>query len=78
MIPEIKRQEWKDLITNKINPELSSFSLKMKINSVRLYVSTGKMSLDEAVKDLYALCVKYEKIYADDLDKVFKTKNVTL
>ena len=78
MIPEITKSEWVDIITEKINPELSSFSLKMKINSVRTYYKSGRMTLNEAVQDLYELCCKYERIYADDMKKIFNTNSVSL
>ncbi len=78
MIPEITKSEWGDIILEKINPELSSFSLKMKINSVRTYFKSGRMTLNEAVQDLHELCVKYEKIYADDLKKIFNSNYVAL
>ena len=78
MIPEITKSEWVDIIHEKINPELSSFSLKMKINSVRQHYKSGRMTLNEAVQDLYELCVKYEKIYTEDLKKIFNTNSVSL
>ena len=78
MVPEKSRPEWAELISGKIDPELSSFSLKMKVNSVRQLVKAGQLSLNDAIDDLYDLCIKYEKIYTEDINKVFKTKNVTL
>ena len=78
MIPKISEPEWADLIEGKIDPELSSFSLKMKVNSVRQGYKAGVFSLDHAIKDLHALCVKYEKIYVEDLNKIFKNITISL
>lgn len=78
MIPKKERPEWADLIKGKINPELSSFSLKMKISALRQNYKHGDMSVDDAIDDLYELCSKYEKIYADDFTIIFESKTVTL
>ncbi len=72
MVPEIKRQEWRDLIKGKNTQSLSSFSLQMKVNSLKLFCESGKMSMDDAVKELYETCAKYEKIYETDLRKIFR------
>jgi len=71
MIPEITRPEWKDLITGKIKPHISSFSLQMKLSTLLKSYSHKLVSLDEAVKDLHEMCERYEKIYKADIDKIF-------
>ncbi|MBN1117479.1 MAG: hypothetical protein JXA77_09760 [Bacteroidales bacterium] len=76
MLPDINRPEWGKLIKGEINPDLSSFSLKMKINSSRQFYKMGRLKLEDAVKELHELCVKYEKIYAADLEKVFTAKTI--
>jgi hypothetical protein len=78
MIPDTKNPLWADLIKGKINPDLSSFSLKMKLNSVRQYYQSGNIDLNDAIEDLHALCVKYEKIYIDDIQKILQTNNISL
>ena len=72
MIPEIKRQEWRDLIKGKNTQLISSFSLQMKVNSLKLFCDSGKMSIEDAVKELHKTCTKYERIYQNDLQKIFK------
>lgn len=76
MIPDINRPEWEELITGKINPDLSSFSLKMKINSTKQFYNLGRMNLKDAIKELHELCIKYEKIYSTDLEKIFNAKKI--
>ena len=71
MIPDKNEPQWAELVQSKLEPELSSFSLKMKINSVRQHYKSGALGLNDAIDDLYSLCVKYEKIYADDLNNIF-------
>lgn len=72
MIPSIDRQEWKDLISGKLKPDISSFSLQMKLNTLIKSYTYKAISLDMAVKELHEMCVKYEKIYMSDLGKIFQ------
>lgn len=72
MIPPKEKQEWKDLIKGKIKPDITSFSLQMKLNTLTKTYSKNLISLDSAVNELFELCEKYEKIYKADLDKIFK------
>jgi hypothetical protein len=43
MVPEISRREWEDIVSGEINPKLTSLSLQMKLNnlklSIRVYIS---------------------------------------
>ncbi len=73
MIPDASRKEWRDLITGEHRPRLSSFSLQMKINTLATDFKSGKLALQDAIKELHTMCVKYEKIYEGDLKKVFKS-----
>ncbi|NJK84618.1 MAG: hypothetical protein HC906_00170 [Bacteroidales bacterium] len=71
MVPDKKKPEWKDLITGNSNHKISSFSLQMKINSLRLVYQYGKITIDQAVEDLYQTCQKFERIYQHDIDTIF-------
>jgi hypothetical protein len=72
MVPPIERQEWRDLITGKLKPVISSFSLQMKLNTLVTAYSNKNIPMDKAVKELHEMCLKYNKIYKNDLDKIFK------
>ena len=72
MIPDISKQEWQEIIKGNVNSKLSSFSLQMKINSLNRQYNNGLISMDNAIKELYELCQKYEKIYKEDLNNIFK------
>jgi hypothetical protein len=74
MVPEKNRQEWRDLVTGNIEYKCSSFSLQMKINYLYQSYKNNFISIDDAVNDLYTMCVKYEKIYKEDLDSIFSKK----
>ena len=71
MIPDISKQEWQEVIKGNTNSKLSSFSLQMKINSLNRQYHSGLISIKNAVKELHEMCTKYEKIYEDDLSKIF-------
>lgn len=71
MIPSVERKEWAGLITGKDTVKLSCFSLKMKISSLNMGYKTGLMSLDEAIDDLHAMCLKYEKLFKEDIKRIF-------
>ncbi len=72
MVPDINRQEWKDLIMGKLKPRISSFSLQMKLNTLINTYQNGLVSINDAVKDLHDMCTRYERIYKADLDQIFK------
>lgn len=72
MIPDINRHEWQDLVKGNIKVKFSSFSLQMKVSSLSRNYKLGLINLQTAVKDLYEMCIKYEKIYTKDLEKIFK------
>lgn len=73
MIPDVQREEWRNLIKGKLPVKVSSFSLQMKLDSLIKAYQHGVVGMDEAVKDLHAMCTKYEKIYKNDLDKIFNS-----
>lgn len=70
-VPELDRKEWTNLIEGKSKPPISSFSLQMKINSLMMGYKSGLLSLKEAANNLRSMCVKYEKLYKDDLKIIF-------
>ena len=72
MIPDINRKEWKAIITGDVLYKFSSFSFQMKVNTLSQSYKSGFIKLDDAVRDLHSLCVKYERIYSNDLNKIFK------
>jgi hypothetical protein len=71
MIPDVNKKEWQEIIKGKINIKLSSFSLQMKINALSKQYKNGLINLDFAIKELHEMCKKYERIYMNDLNKIF-------
>ena len=67
-IPPKGRKEWRDLLTGKINVPLKNFFFQMKVTQAKNQVATGKISLDEAIDDIHALCIKFFKAKNMDVD----------
>jgi len=82
-IPNPERKEWRQLLLGEINPKLKNFFFQMKVEQSRHLVETGRKSLEEAVKELYDLAVKFSSAKNMDEDIVqifgsleeFKTKD---
>ena len=72
MVPDINNERWKDVIVGDVKHKISSFSLQMKINSLRMNIEYDQLSIDDAIYELHNLCVKYERIYKNDLELIFK------
>lgn len=72
MIPDTKRSEWGDLLTEKLQVKLSGLSLQLKLNSLKVSLKTGKMSLSDAIVELHRYCSANEKMFESDLKKIFK------
>ncbi len=73
IIPNPERKEWRQLLTGEINPKLKNFFFQMKVSQSRRLVETGKKDLDEAVRDLYELVVKFSraKYMDEDIISIF-------
>ena len=72
-IPDIHKKEWRELVTGQLNVSLKNFFFQMKVTQTKELVNTGKLSVDEAVQDIYNLCVKFSKAknMAEDLKAIF-------
>ena len=72
MVPEISRSEWAALITEGVSPKITSLSLQLKINSLRLDYKLQKVNLKDAIADLHKFCQAKENMHQKDLDFIFK------
>jgi len=72
-IPSKDRKEWRDLLTGQINVPLKNFFFQMKITQAKKLVEKGKITVEDAVDEIYNLCVKFSKAkYMDvDLQNIF-------
>lgn len=72
MIPDINNKKWQEIINGNIRVKITSFSLQMKISSLQGHYKNDLISMKSAINDLYEMCKKYEKIYENDLNNIFK------
>ncbi|MEA2042324.1 MAG: hypothetical protein U9N85_07205 [Bacteroidota bacterium] len=72
-IPEKSRAEWKKIITGEIEHNYRNYVLQTKIHQMRKDVSKNKISIDNAIDDLYELCFKYALAVQIDFRQIFKT-----
>lgn len=72
MLPSSNEKGWRDLLLSKDVPPLKSLSLKLKLASLKANIKIEKATVDEAVLELHAYCAANEKMYAKDLELIFK------
>jgi hypothetical protein len=71
MIPSIQRKEWHDLVVGSIKPKIISHSLRLKINKYQKEIKAGKITVEEAINQLYQECKDHYKLYKNDLYQIF-------
>lgn len=72
-VPDKNRPEWKELVSGKSSHTFANFVLQMKLNQVIENTSKGELDMDQAVEELFELCIRYEKAVKTDLEKIFNT-----
>jgi len=70
-IPPKDRPEWKSLLNPDNNIELNNFVLQMKITQAKKDIKKGKKTIENAVDEIYSLCLKYALAVKQDMDMVF-------
>jgi len=73
IIPPIEREEWKTLVKGQIPHQFQNFVLQMKVHKLSSDVKLNKVSIDQAVNEIYSLCDKYSLAVSNDLKTIFKT-----
>ncbi len=78
-IPPKDRKEWRDLLTGQINVPLKNFFFQMKITQAKKLIEKDKLTVEDAVDELYNLCVKFSKAkYMDvDIQNIFGSNTFT-
>jgi hypothetical protein len=71
MVPDISKQEWVELVAGETVPRLTSLSLQMKLNAIRLDLKLKRIDQKTAATIMYDACVKNEKAYEKDLIAIF-------
>ncbi len=74
-IPEKTRPEWAKIITGEIEHKYENYVFQTKIHQLRKDVKAEKVSIDDAVSDLYELCLKYAASVKSDLLQIFEPQD---
>lgn len=73
MVPDKNRKEWKEMISGKYDTQLTSLSLKLKLNSLKLdCFKLQKKDVESASNDLHSFCVANETLCIKDINNIFK------
>ncbi len=70
-IPPIEREEWGKLLTGEIKHAYKNYVLQTKTYQMQKDVASGKLPLNKAIAELYALCEKYNLAVLSDLRIIF-------
>ncbi len=71
-IPPVNHPSWKSLIKGDLTIEFKNYILQLRVTQVRKDVESGRISLEQAVVDIQALCDKYAIIVQEDIAAIFK------
>lgn len=72
-IPPKNRVEWRKLLTGQISYEYKNYVLQTKTYQMRKDIEAGKISIQQAVDNLYLLCSKYALAVQFDFKQIFKS-----
>jgi hypothetical protein len=61
------------IITGQIKQQYKNYVLQIKTYQMQKDVKDGKITKEQAIEDLYALCKKYALAVQNDCKQIFKT-----
>jgi len=72
-IPDKERLEWKKLILGELKVPLKNFFFQMKVTQLRSLLKKNEITLEDAVNDIYNLCLKFSnaKNMSSDIEAIF-------
>jgi copper chaperone CopZ len=75
-VPSKDRKEWRQLVTGELDISFSNFFYQAKILQARTEIKRGKLSVDEAVEQIYDLTTQFceAKYVSDDVENIFGVK----
>ena len=72
MIPAVTRDEWRKLISSELDDKVQSYSLRLKLDSLRQKIKQQLLTEDDAINDLYRFCGENEDILINDFENIFR------
>ena len=71
MIPSKNRKEWHDILNPDSSVQLNCFALQMKVSKLKRELADEKITIENAIDDLRALCEKYARAVEKDMINIF-------
>lgn len=72
MVPELTNPQWKMLIDGNVKYNFSTFTMRSAVSRVRIAYKLNKITLDQAVFELYKSCKKNFDVLEHDINVIFK------
>jgi len=75
-VPSKDRKEWRQLLKGELDISFNNFFYQAKILQARTEIERGKLSIDEAVEQIYDFTTQFceAKHVSDDIEKIFGIK----
>lgn len=73
MLPEKTHPEWRKLVKGEKIYPLQNFVLQLKVTQTAKDIKAGKVSVEKAIEDIYALCEKYKHAVMKDMERIFNS-----
>lgn len=71
-VPPISRPEWRQMVTGEIRHNYKNYVLQARTFQMQKDIASGKMTYQQAVEELFALCSKYALAVHEDFVVIFK------
>lgn len=71
-IPPKTREEWEQIVTDKLEHRFRNFVLQMKSAEYNKKISSGALTPEQAIDDMYQICEKYAAAVQIDFKQIFK------
>jgi hypothetical protein len=75
-VPSKDRKEWRQLLKGELGISFNNFFYQAKILQARTEIERGKLSIDEAVEQIYDFTTQFceAKYVSEDIEKIFGMK----
>lgn len=73
MIPDTSNPIWKKIVTGEINHHFSNYVLQIQVYKIQHDVKQNIISIDNAIKTIHQLCVKYSRAVSKDINKILNS-----
>jgi hypothetical protein len=71
-IPPKHREEWRKLVAGQLEYKCRNFVLQMMTEEYKNKISTGRITVEQAIDEMYQTCEKYALAVQNDFKQIFK------